>query len=335
MSQVRRPPTIRDVAAAAGVSTAAVSKFVNGQQRFSADVERRIGEAVASLGYRQNPLARGMVTGRTRTVGFAVLDFSNPYFTSLARGAHAVAAAAGHTLILVDTGGADQTEPDPRIFEALTWRVDGLLVSARLPTGAIEQLAAGGKPVVVFGRTSLPSVPSVGADPIRTGYIMGRHLVETGRRRVAYVGDPRTRWNEDRLGGLRAALAESGLEPMVFEARSATLDGGAEIGPEVFGADPRPDAVVGANDLTALGLMGAARRAGVRVPEDVGIAGFDDVPFARHAFPPLTTVDTRSETVGAAAMTRLLAALRGEPVEGATFVEPRLMPRGSTVRSRD
>jgi len=183
--QVRRPPTIRDVAATAGVSTAAVSKFVNGQQRFSAEVETRIREAVSSLGYRQNPMARGMVTGETRTVGFAVLDFSNPYFTALARGAHAAATAAGYTLIVVDTLRPDNSEPDPRLFEALTWRVDGLLVSARLPSESIEWLVARGKPVVVFGRSRVPRVPSVGADPIRTGYVMGRHLTETGRRRVA------------------------------------------------------------------------------------------------------------------------------------------------------
>lgn len=90
--RVRRPPTIRDVAASAGVSTAVVSKFVNGRQRFSAEVETRIRDAVRTLGCRQNPFARGMVTGETRTVGFAVMDFSNPYFTSPARGAHTAAA---------------------------------------------------------------------------------------------------------------------------------------------------------------------------------------------------------------------------------------------------
>lgn len=330
--QVRRPPTIRDVAAVAGVSTAAVSKFVNGQQRFSAEVETRIRDAVSSLGYRQNPLARGMVTGETRTVGFAVLDFSNPYFTSLARGAHRAAAAAGYTLIVVDTQRPDTSEPDPRLFEALTWRVDGLLVSARLPTDSIEWLATRGKPVVVFGRSPTSGVPSVGADPIRTGYIMGRHLLDTGRRRVAYVGDPVARWNSDRLRGLREALAEGGLEPVVFEARAATLEGGAEVGAAVFDSTPRFDAVVGANDLTALGLMNAARSLGVRVPEDTAIAGFDDVTFARYAHPPLTTVDTRSEDVGAAAMSRLLALLRGETVEGAEYIEPRLIARASTER---
>jgi DNA-binding LacI/PurR family transcriptional regulator len=326
--QVRRPPTIRDVAAAAGVSTAAVSKYINGQQRFSPEVEGRIRDAIAALGYRQNPLARSMVTGETRTVGFAVLNISNPYYIALAKGAHTVAAAAGYTQIVVDA--QQDKQADPRILEALSWRVDGILVSARLPYEAIDWLARQGKPVIVFGHSAHPGVPSVSADPHRTAYIMGRHLIEIGRKRIAYVGDPNARWNAERFGGFREALAEAGLEPIVHAAPAATLEGGEAVGAEVLRDAARPDAVVGANDLIALGLLRAAHALGVRVPDDVAFAGFDDIAFTRYAYPPLTTVDTRSEEVGRVAMGRLLAAIRGESEEGAVTIEPRLIPREST-----
>lgn len=331
--QSKRPPTIRDVATAAGVSTAAVSKFVNGQQRFSPEVETRIREAVQTLGYRQNPLARSMVTGQTRTVGFAILNISNPYFTVLAKGAHRVAAANGYTLMVTDTEQEHTVDRqiDPRILEALSWRVDGLLVSARLPADAIEWLAGRHKPIVVFGRNPYPVVPSVAADPVRAAYLLGRHLVEVGRRRIAYVGDPHARWNADRLTGLRQALDEAGLEPIVHEiGGGATLETGEAAASSVLLGGPRPDAVVGANDLMAIGLLRAAHAIGIKVPSDVAFAGFDDIPFARFAYPPLTTVDTRSEHVGEVAMTRLLAAMRGEPVEGVLSIEPRLIPREST-----
>jgi DNA-binding LacI/PurR family transcriptional regulator len=333
MMQSKRPPTIRDVAAAAGVSTAAVSKFVNGQQRFSPEVEARIRATVDSLGYRQNPLARSMVTGQTRTIGFAILNISNPYFTAAAKGAHRIAAANGYTLMVADTEREHEQpghQSDLRILEALAGRVDGLLVSARLPADALQWLAAQHKPIVVFGRTRFSGVPSAAADPVRAAYILGRHLVEVGRRKIAYVGDPHAQWNADRLDGLRRALAEAGLQPIVHEAEGATLEAGMAAGSTVLLGGPRPDAVVGANDLVALGLLHAAHSIGIKVPSDVAFAGFDDIAFARYAYPPLTTVDTRSETVGEVAMTRLLAAMRGETVEGAVAIEPRLIPRDST-----
>lgn len=325
----RRPPTIRDVAAAAAVSTATVSKYLNGLQSFSQEVETRIRDAVATLGYRQNPLARSMVTGETRTIGFAILNISNPYFTALAKGAHTVAVENGYTLIVVDTQ-QERQQIDQHVLEAMSWRVDGFLVSARLPTDAIAWLASQRKPIVVFGRNPYPDVPSVGADPVMAAYMMGRHLVEVGRQRIAYVGDPNARWNVDRLAGLTKALAESGLEPIVYQAEGATLEAGEAAGSTVFFGGARPDAVVGANDLVALGLMHAAHSIGIRVPQDVAFAGFDNIAFARYAFPPLTTVDMRSGHVGEMAMRRLLDAIRGETVEGVVSIEPRLIPREST-----
>lgn len=329
--QVKRPPTIRDVAAAAGVSTAAVSKYINGQQRFSAEVEARIRDAVGALGYRQNPLARSMVTGETRTVGFAVLNISNPYYTALAKAAHTVAAEAGYTLIVVDTQ-QERSQIDQRILEALSWRVDGLLVSARLPVEAIEWLVTLGKPMVVFGRGDFPGVPSVAADPVRTGYLMGRHIAGIGCRRVAYVGDPSVRWNSVRLEGVRQALDEAGIVPTVHEAPAATLEGGEAAAAAVLAGRERPDAVIGSNDMVALGVLRSAVAMGIRVPEDMVFGGFDDIPFARFASPPLTTVDTRGDVVGALAMNRLLEMMRGEAADGAIMIEPRLIARASTAR---
>ena len=143
-------PTIRDVAAAAGVSTATVSKFVNGAQRFSPTVEAAISKVIADLGYRTNPLAQSMITGRTQSIGVSVLDVSNPHFASVVKGANRVAQAHGYTLLLVDT--EENSDRERPLLEALSRRVDGLIVNSRIQEAEMDWMTDLGKPLVFFGR---------------------------------------------------------------------------------------------------------------------------------------------------------------------------------------
>ncbi|MFT4170963.1 MAG: LacI family DNA-binding transcriptional regulator [Rhodocyclaceae bacterium] len=331
--QTKRPATIRDVAQAAGVSTATVSKFINRLQRFSPEVEARIRTAVDTLGYRQNPAARSMVTGQTRTVGLAIQDVRNPHFANIVKGANRVALAHDYSLLVIDI--EENPSGERALLEALSRRVDGLIVSSRIPEESIDWLAEIGKPVVFFGRLLRLGIPCVRSDGYQAAYMLGRHLVELGMQRIAYVGFVRARWNSERLHGLTDALAEANLTPIVHEIEAPTLEAGERAASSVLLGGPRPEAVVGYNDLVTLGLMHEAQALGLRIPEDVAMAGFDDIPVARYMQPPLTSVDMRSEQQGEAAMNRLLTAIAREEGDSDVLLEPRLIPRASTRRPLD
>jgi DNA-binding LacI/PurR family transcriptional regulator len=330
MLPIKRPPTIRDVAAAAGVSTATVSKFINGLQRFSPEVEKRLAEAIATLGYRLNQQARSMVTGKTRSFGLAVQDVRNPHFANIIKGANRVALEQDYNLLVVDV--QERAAHERHLLEALSGRVDGLIVSSRLPDEALSWLTELGKPVVFFGRRDAAGIRCVRSDGHRAAYMLGRHLVETGRRKIAWLGFPGSRWNSERLTGLSEALALNELVPTVFEVDAPSMEGGQRQASSLLMGGERPDAVVCYNDLVAIGLMHETQALGLRVPDDVAIAGFDDIPVAAFMHPALTTVNMRSEEQGEAAMRLLLDAMRGSTDASDILMEPRLVPRASTTR---
>src|SRR4051812_36014514 len=170
-----KAPTIRDVANAAGVSTATVSKYVNNAQRFSPAVEATIKAVIEELGYRSNPLAQSMITGRTKTIGLSVLDISNPHFTSIVKGANRIAQEHGYTVLLVDTDENPQRERP--LLEALSRRVDGMIVFSRMPEEEMEWMVKLDKPLVFFGRLEHLKLPSVGSDDHRGAYMITQHLV--------------------------------------------------------------------------------------------------------------------------------------------------------------
>lgn len=328
MNVIKRPATIRDVASAAGVSTATVSKFINKLQRFSPEVEANIRAAIESLEYRQNPLARSMVTGLTRTVGLAIQDVRNPHFANIVKGAGRVALAHDYSLLVTDIDeGASGVSA---MLDALSRRVDGLIVSSRIADESIDWLARQGKPVVFFGKLERENVCCVHTDGHQAAFLLGEHLLTLGRREVAYVGFAAARWNLERLAGLRDALVPAGIEPRVFNAEHPTMEGGEQAAQRVLESLPRPQVVVCYNDMVAIGLMHKAQAMGLRVPQDVAFAGFDDIPIAHYMNPPLTTVDMRSEQQGEAAMAHLLGAIVTKRLTGDILLEPHLVVRGST-----
>lgn len=327
--QIKRPATIRDVANAAGVSTATVSKFINGLQRFSPEVEKRLKESIASLGYRQNPLARSMVTGETRNFGVAVLDVRNPHFANIVKGANRVALEHDYNLLVVDL--EERPSHERHLLEALSMRVDGLIVSSRIPDDSIDWLTELGKPVVFFGRLKRPGIMCVRSDGFQAAYMLGQHLLETGRRRIAYLGFHAARWNLERLSGLSTALSEAGLTPQQHSVELPTLEGGQRAAAGLLMSGQRPDAVVCYNDLIAIGLMHEAQALGLNVPQDVAVAGFDDIPVARFLTPSLTTVSMRSEEQGEAAMRCLINAVGTGSTNTDILLEPHLVPRASTA----
>jgi LacI family transcriptional regulator len=330
----KRAATIRDVAEAAQVSTATVSKFVNGNQRFTAEVEARIAQAVRELGYSLNPMARGMITGQTGNVGIVILDIRNPYFTSMVKGASRVAAAAGLNLIIADA--AETTSPELGVIQSLFRRVDGLIVSARLPAPVIETLLDSGTPVVFYGRPSpYAKHHNVGCDNYTAGVMLGRHLRELGHRRLCYLGFPAARWSQERARGLKDAFEGTDATLRTVDAGAPSAEEGERLASTILLAREMDDAIVAYNDLLAMGLLLEAKALGIRVPEQVSVAAFDNLPYSRLVSPALTTVDMMGEPTGELAMRKLIAVVRGEPSGHDDDVLPsRLVARESTAPRR-
>jgi LacI family transcriptional regulator len=328
----KKLPTIRDVAAAAGVSTATVSKYVNGAQRFSPAVEATIKAVIEQLGYRSNPLAQSMITGRTKTIGLSVLDISNPHFTSIVKGANRVAIEHGYTLLLVDTD-ENPTRERP-LLEALSRRVDGMIVFSRMPEEEMEWMVALDKPLVFFGRLDHLKLSSVGSDDHRGAYMITQHLVALGHKKFAYLGFSKSRRDAERMGGIRACLDAHALPLQVFDCNApSAMEGERMSSPILLGAE-HPDALVCYNDMMAMGFMKEAQTLGFRVPADISVAGFDNILFGRYSSPALTTVDLQSERMGVAAMEKLLSTIAGDAEIDFTRVEPQLILRASTASRR-
>ncbi len=325
-------PTIRDVAAAAGVSTATVSKYVNGAQKFSPAVEATIKQVIEELGYRSNPLAQSMITGRTKTIGLSVLDISNPHFTSIVKGANRVAIEHGYTMLLVDTD--ENASRERSLLEALSRRVDGMLVFSRMPEQEMDWMVDMQKPLVFFGRLTHLQLPCVGSDDRRGGYMVAQHLVAQGHERIAYMGFSRSRRDEERMGGVRDCLDAHKLPLLTYDCNDPTALEGERVSSSIMLGAQHPDAIICYNDLMALGFMKEAQTLGFRVPEDISVAGFDNIQFGRYTSPPLTSVDLQSERMGVAGMNKLLAAIEGEVGNDFTVVEPQLVLRSSTIRRK-
>lgn len=333
MSTDKRPTTLHDVARRAGVSIATVSKLLNQQQRFTPKVEERVLEAVQALSYRLNHAARSMVTGRTGTLGLAVLDISNPHFASMVKGANRVARMLGYTLMVMDLeecAGAELQQ-----LQALASRVDGLGVSARLPRQATQWLLQQRQPTVWFGRFEQKGAAVVRTDGRVAGQLIGAHLLARGYRRVLYAGYEGSRWSADRADGLRATLSQAGRTLRLCEAPGPTIDGGRSAAAAWFEGRWRPDAVVGYNDMVAIGFMRELQRRGVRVPEEVGIAGIDNVPLCALLEPELTSVDVRGMQQGESVISELHGLIAADIEPSVVVIEPQLVVRSSTpVRVR-
>jgi|GEM_PF-995900 len=330
------PATIRNVATLAGVSAAAVSRFVNGKQRFTPEVEARIAHAIEQTGYRSNPAARSMATGRSGTVAALVAGADNPHAAALVKGICRVALAERYDVLFVDTllGASAQRE----LQRVMSLQVDGLVIAAPLFVGAGEMLARYGRPFIDLLRRTDPERPREANDTEApptaqetAGALLGRYLQRTGHRRIAWIDCAAEAGARERLKGLRRALNAASLMLSLHTATAATAEAGAALASSVLLGSERPDAVVACNDALAMGLISEARLLGVAVPDEVSVAGIGNTPFARYLTPALTSVDLHATEAGAQAMEWLLAAIRGEAQPSATRLpEPRLLVREST-----
>ena len=327
--------SVRDVAAAASVSVGTVSNVLNRPDKVASETVARVQAAIAELGFVRNDAARQLRAGKSRSIGMVVLDVANPFFTDVARGAEDRAAEAGLALLL---GNSDEKAEREATYLDLfeEQRVAGVLIT---PVGEdltrLDRLRRNGTPTVLVDReTKREGFPSVAVDDVAGGYLAVRHLLELGRRHIAFVGGPYTlRQVVDRLAGARRAVAEvPGALLELVGTDSLTVLQGREAGGSLRDRDPRrrPDAVFAANDLLAVGVLQALTMVGdIRVPTDIALIGYDDIAFAAAAVVPMSSIRQPAALIGYTAVDLMLQGTHPGPVQKVLF-QPELVLREST-----
>jgi len=307
--------SIKDIAKAAGVSHSTVSRALSDSPLVSSETKARIQRLAKEMGYSPDSLARSLVTRQTRTVGVVVTTIADPFIAEVVQGIEATAQDHGYTVILCSSGLVPEREI-AAVETLRSKRVDGVIVtSSRIGALYLEHLERIGVPIVLINNLNEDSgryTFTVTVDNRRGGYIATKHLISLGHRRIAYVTAPADHSSDlDRLTGYQQALGEAGLEsaPVLIVPGNGRSDGGERAMERLAGLRPLPSAVFCYNDMTAVGLMTAARRVGLSVPQDLAVVGFDDIPFARYCHPPLTTIAQPKIDMGQLAMKMALSLM--------------------------
>ncbi|WP_165986601.1 LacI family DNA-binding transcriptional regulator [Streptomyces sp. YIM 98790] len=342
--------SLKDVAALAGVSVKTVSNVVNGYTYVAPQTREKVERALAELDYRPNLSARNLRRGRTGVIGLALPELDAPYFAELARSVIDAAARRGWTVLIDQTDGLPEREH--QVLQGIRDHlVDGLIFSPI--TIGPEELGArtDRTPLVLLGERVLAGpTHHVAIDNQRAAREMTAHLVSLGHTRIAVIGDqrhnPAANTAHLRVAGYREALAAAGLETderLIVPTGSYHRADGAEAMRRLLAGPVRPQAVFCCNDLLALGALRTALLAGLRVPEDIAIAGFDDIEDGRYSTPTLTTVRPDKAQIARVAVELLEAevngprpAARGGAAPGAQEVvaDHDLLPRESTTGRR-
>lgn len=327
-------PTIRHVAKAAGVSIATVSATINQSAYVSPALQERVRKAIGDVGYHPDAIARSLKKGSTQTLGLIISDIANPFFTALVRGIEDVANARGYAVILCNT---DEDLEKERAYLRLlrSRRVDGLIMAA---AGAGEDyhrfFVAVNTPLVFIDR----KIPTVPADAVVVDNVAGarqvvEYLLRLGHRRIGTItGLPQISTTHERIQGYRQALESSGqtVDPGLMRGGNSRLEGGHQAALALLELAQRPTAIFATNNLMAIGLMRAVAERGLRCPEDLSVACFDDFDWASVFHPRLTTVAQPTYEMGAKAAELLFARL-----EGTLAGDPREVVLSPTVVIRD
>jgi LacI family transcriptional regulator len=334
-----RNPSVKDVAAAAGVSLGTVSNVLNRPDRVSPATRERVQRAMIDLGFVRNESARQLRAGTSRTLAYVMLDASNPFFTDVADGIDAAAGQADLSLMLCNSRNlADRELAHLTLLEQQ--RVQGILVTPVDPESAtLDEVAGRGTPVVIVDRTrSDRSYCSVAVDDVLGGRLAVEHLVDRGHSRIAYIGGPATLGQvRDRWQGARDACAAADLPDdalIEISTTALTVAEGREAGQRLAGlpARRRPTAAFCANDLLALGLLQQAIGSGLRVPDQLAIVGYDDIDFAAAAAVPLTSVRQPRQELGRTAAELVLEeATNPRHSHRQVVFTPELVARASTL----
>ena len=320
--------TIRDVARLAEVSVASVSRALNGLTNVRGETRDRIFAAAAELGYVPHAGARSLSLARAHAIGVVLPDLHGEFFSECVRGMDREASRRGYLLLLSNMH--DDSEQAATALLAMRGRVDGLLVMApHIDPKSLERVLPPNLPAILInsadsGRPTVRFDNHAGVDAV-----VG-HLVANGARRIVHISGPESNLDaQERAEGFRRALAEHapGMEPRII-AGDFTEEAGEAAARTILAEAERCDAIFAANDMMAIGCLHALRAAGIDVPGEIAIAGFDDVPLARYL--DLTTVRVAIAEIGARAVARLIDLVEGQGEEGGEVHLPKLVVRGTT-----
>jgi LacI family transcriptional regulator len=325
----KKPATIYDIAKLAGVNASTVSRALSTPGRINKSTAQKVQLAAEQLNYRVNPFARALPTGRTKMLALMVADITNPVFFRVVRGAESAAAEQGYTLVIAESQESSQLEA--QTLRRVLPMVDGVVfASTRLSDDEIRVVKSE-KPVTLINRelTGIGSIVARNESGIEE---LISHLHNLGHHRVGYVGGPQASWvNADRGRILKAKASNAGIELVDLGVHPPTQNGGRAAFEPVRAA--KVSAVIAYNDLIAIGLMNSAVDAGIRVPQDLTVVGFDNIFGSDFTNPPLTTVESPLELIGGEAVRQLLVAL--EDSNDSTGPRPdtktKLIIRGSTA----
>jgi len=328
--------TIRDVAAAAGVSYQTVSRVLNDKPDVADETRRRVWQVIEELGYQPSAVARSLVFKKTHTLGLITADFSDYFFTQVIIGAEVEARRSGYFFLL----GSTERNPadEPEYLRLLTERqVDGILFARPSTEGDSEHLVSlvrQGVPLV----TTAYYIPGeelmvVDVDNLEGGLQATNCLIQAGHRRIGMISGPAS-WKsaDDRARGYRLALEQAGvaLNESFIERADWSLQGGYEAMKRLLNRVPELTALFAQNDWIAIGAMKALREAGRRLPDDVAIVGYDDLPVAAYTDPPLTTIHQPMQEVGQLAARLLIQSVEDPDMEREeVLLKPELVRRGS------
>jgi DNA-binding LacI/PurR family transcriptional regulator len=315
--------TIVDVARRAGVSIATVSRSVHGSSLVNLATRRRVEQAMTELNYAPNVVARGLVTSRTQAIGLVITSMADPFFPPIVQGVEETAHDHGYGVLLC-TSNNDPLRELSVVRLLRERRVDAIIIAASRVGGLYRShLQETKAPLVLINNEQSGTYDhSVGTDDVAGGRLATEHLIDLGHRTIGYVHGPLAKAStQDRLRGYEMALCAHGwaLDPALVVVGDGQAEGGRLVVRELLMHSPRPTAVVCFNDLTALGVLFAIRNAGLRVPQDISVIGYDDIALAAYTEPPLTTIAQQSHEMGSLAMRLALDLLAGKEVASVTL----------------
>jgi DNA-binding LacI/PurR family transcriptional regulator len=326
---------IQEVAKRANVSVATVSRTLNNDPRVNPATAQRVWLAVQELKYVPNFQARSLVSGKSRLIGLIVSDITNPFFPELVKGFEDIAVEHGYDMIVASTG-YNETRMAGCVRRMIERKVDGVaIMTSELEPELTEQLERRSLPIVFLDLGQ----PGPSVTNIRVNYQAGvrgavQHLLDLGHKRIAFISGPEPlKSAQVRRCAFLQHFGDGGTveNPRYIEQGDHKVEGGLEAMSRLLQLTPRPTAVLASNDLTAIGALRSIHRAGLRVPEDISIIGFDDILLAQFTDPPLTTVRLSRTEIARCSFHSLLASIEGKRGGGEIVIDTSLVIRESTA----
>jgi LacI family transcriptional regulator len=306
-------PTIHDVAKKAGVAPITVSRVINNSGYVSDHVRVKVNVAIEELGYVPNVIARSLKSKRTNTIALVITDITNPFFNIIARGVEDAAFKAGFNVIICNTDESQEQE-DNYIQLLLQKRVDGvLLVPAETHSQSIELLRRHNTPVVIIDRyVENGGVDVVRGDSESGAYQLTKFLIDLGHKRITLLSGPDSvSTSIDRVRGYKRAMCDHHLNEYVdYFYGKYSQESGAQITREIFSRRDMPTAIFGGNNLVSIGALSALRLLGIRVPDDVAVVSFDDIPESLSYDPFMTVISQPPYDIGQKATEILVSRIK-------------------------